>query len=240
MQKNIYLCLMKKTILALAAIIAFTVAASAQRYNNYGLELTNSDKVETNLRIAFPMYFGMSTLLNNNDSYLETILPQNFVYSLEMASMRISSRKSHIEGSLGVRWTFMDFSLRNKDITFREGLTGVYVPSPILLENLKYDGTKSKIHATYLGIPLRIAYKAGKGKVYAGASAEFLVKGYTKYRNPGYRETTNELFNRFRATAEAGFSYGLIGVFVSYGFTPLFPSDWSNARTISFSLTLGI
>lgn len=216
-----------------------TIAASAQRYNDYGLEILDSDKVESNLRLAFPMYFGVSALINNDRADLNTLLPQNFTYAIEMASVRFKAKRSHLEASFGVRWTFMDFSLEDTGNTFRK-VFGEYYRYPIIMENLKYDGTKSKLHATYLGVPVRLSYKAGKGRVYVGASAEYLVNGYTKYRKPAYREGASDMFNRFRATAEAGFSYRLFGVFFNYGITPLFPKDWSGANTVSFGLTFGI
>lgn len=240
---------MKKIIIVFAVFATFSVAASAQKrpgdseskkkYDG-GIELIKTEKVESNLRIAFPMYFGESLLLNNQDKNLETIFYKNFLYQLEMANLSFSSRKSHLGVSFGVRWTFMDFALNNTDITFRKNDAGVYAPYKILYENTKYDGKKSKIHASYIGIPIRLCYKAGRGKVYVGASAEYLVNGYTKYKNPGYREVHSDLFKRFRASAEAGFAYGLLGVFVNYGITPLFPSDWNDSHTLSFGLTLGI
>jgi hypothetical protein len=67
-----------------------------------------------------------------------------------------------------------------------------------------------------------------------------MIKGWTKYRNPGYREYCNDLFNRFRASAEAGASYGIIGIFANYSFTPFFTESISKSGVISFGLTLGM
>ena len=134
----------------------------------------------------------------------------------------------------------MDIAFEDTSVTFRPSSEGGYKTVPIIEESATYDGTKSKVHANYLGIPARLYFTAGKAKLYAGASADYMIKGWTKYRNPGYRETCNDLFNRFRASAEAGASYGIIGIFANYSFTPFFTESISKSGVISFGLTLGM
>ncbi len=248
---------MKKIIVILLVFTASCAVASAQYYSGYdrynrgyqdygqrdysgGFNLFSTDRVESNLRVLFPMYFGLSTMFNDNSKVLESILYKNFYYSLELANLRFSSRRRHIETSFGIRFTFMDYALNNTDITFRKDAGGIYQPFPIIAENSKYDGSKSKIHATYVGVPFKLAYKAGRGRVYIGASADYLINGYTKYKKPAYRENANDLFKRFRATVEAGFSYGIIGVFANYGITSLFPDDWSGANSFTVGLAIGM
>ena len=252
---------MKKIFLLLAVLTAFSFGASAQSYRNYGnyhrhngyhdraleysfphyldgFNLYRGNRVESNLRVLFPMYFGLSTMFNNQSNSLESILGKNFYYSFELANLRFYSRRNHIETSLGLRFTFMDYALNDTAITFRKDSDGVYQPFPILNESTKYNGKKSKIHASYIGVPVKVAYRAGRGKVYLGASADYLLNGYTKYKRPAYRESTVDLFNRFRASAEAGFAYGILGVFANYGVTTLFPSNWDKAHSFTFGLTV--
>ncbi len=216
-----------------------------------GLELSSGEKTELRLRLAFPMYFGESVLLGadylgpwagtSHGEFLQTKIYQNFVYNLEMASLHMTSKKSPLDVSLGLRWSFMDFSLANTGISFTstDGAASPYMPSTI--STAGYDGKKSKIHASYIGVPLRLAIKIGdRGKIFAGVAGEYLVKGYTKFRSPNTRTTTNGLFSTWRASVEGGLSYAGWGIWASYGFTPLFLPECSNARTLSFGIVMGI
>ena len=76
-------------------------------------------------------------------------------------------------------------------------------------------------------------------RAFVGASAEYRVGGYTKYKNPKHRAPHSGIFSPFRATVEAGVSYKTLGLFVSYGLTPLFPEELSDARTLSFGIIFG-
>ena len=249
---------MKKILLTLAAL-ALSAAAFAQDreidLEELGelnkIEITSGGKVETDLNLAFPMYFGASTLVGtnymgawsgiNNHHFLDMRTSKNFVYGLQLADLRI--RYNALDVSLGLRWTFMDFTFADSSITLRQAespLGKVYFPTPIAAETSTYDGRKSKIHASYFGIPLRLGLKFGKAMVYAGGSVEMLTGGYTKYKRPKYRSRCKEVFNPFRATVEGGFNYGGLGVFVMYGLTPLFQESLSDARTLTFGVTLGM
>ncbi len=244
---------MKKIMIFLAALTAFAAAAAAQDQiadlNDFSLSREDS-KIETHLHVAFPMYFGWSTLTNlnykgewsgiNTPEFLDTQIGNNFLYGLEMTAIHFSSSDGPLDVSLGLRWTFMDYTLRNSQLTFRRaGATGPYLPYPIKAEAPNYDGRKSKIHGTYLGIPLRMTLHYGKARVFVGASAEYLINGYTKYRSPKYRQDVTPMFNRFRATVEGGFYWGIVGVFANYSLTPLFPETLSDAHTFTFGIILG-
>lgn len=257
---------MKKIMILLAALTAFAAVAAAQDreidlngYSDFSLSKPDA-KIETHLHIAFPMYFGWSTLTNvnmkgawatiNSIDFLNTKIGQNFVYGLEMAAIHFSSSDGPLDVSLGLRWTFMDFSLENTQQTFRKNLneidgystaipTGTFMPYSIKNEAPNYDGRKSKIHGNYLGIPLRMTLHYGKARIFAGASAEYLISGYTKYKHPKYRQDATPMFNRFRATVEGGFYWGILGVFANYSLTPLFPDSLSDAHTFTFGIILG-
>lgn len=240
---------MKKIMLVLAAFAALSMGAFAQDLDSdiNEISLTKEDSpFHADLHLAAPMYFGTSVLVNPTnkgawamyDKIQEMQTGKNFVYGLEMASVHFFADGSPLDISLGLRWTFMDFTFKDSSITLREA-GDYFVPVPIKLENAGYDGKKSKIHANYLGIPLRFSFQADDFRAFVGASAEYLVSGYTKYRNPKFRQGASGIFNSFRATVEAGVTYKSLGFFVNYGLTPLFPEALSDARTLTFGVVLG-
>lgn len=201
---------MKKCIFLIAATVLFSTVVSAQRFDYDGLEIIHGDRVESSIKLVFPMFFG--TTITPGYSFAsaqrfadgEQFRPmKNFHYGLEIAGLRLYSKASHVETSLGLRWDFF---------------------------NIYPSVSGDRVRGTYFGVPLRLAYKAGKGKVYCGAAAQYLVST---------RHTTDP-FNGIRASAEAGYSYKMLGFYVNYGITPLFIREYSNARSLSFGLTLGI
>lgn len=244
---------MKKLILAIAAL-AFSCAAFAQdreidleEWDNFNkIELSKGrTRVESNLTFAFPMYFGWTTLTNINykgdwstgsmSNFLNFDTGKNFVYGLELLGMDI--RYGALGVNFGIRWTFMDFTFKDSYTTMIQVGNSF---SPSVITATGYDGRKSKIHASYFGIPARLSLNFGRATVYAGGSVEFLTNGYAKYRSPKNRTQMKDLFNSFRATVEGGFSYGNLGMFVQYGLTPLFPASLSDARTLTFGILLGL
>ena len=256
---------MKKLILAIAAL-AFSCAAFAQDreidlqdWDDFNkIELSKGrTRVESNLTFAFPMYFGWTTLTNINykgtwstsklPDFLNFDTGKNFVYGLELLGMDI--RYGALGVNFGIRWTFMDFTFKNSDISMGQMTAtnpadgtqySYYTPYVISKYIPNYDFKKSKIHASYFGIPVRLSLNFGKATVYAGGSVEFLTNGYAKYRAPKSKTQMKGLFNSFRATVEGGFSYGNLGMFVQYGLTPLFPASLSDARTLTFGILLGL
>ena len=240
---------MKKIFATLAVLAAIATAASAQNYDYDGFELAQTSGVDAKFRVAFPMYFGLSTVLNptynkawtafESQKTQNTILQKSFAYGIEIAGVRFISNSNPFELSLAVRYTFMDFALENTSYTYGKFGDDI-IPLLANLKDIEYDGTKSKIHANYIGIPARIAYKAGKGKVFAGISADYCLSGTYKFKNPKNKGNLDGLFNPFRASVEAGFAYGGLGIFLNYGLTPLFANDYSSANTFTVGLTLGI
>lgn len=259
-----------KKIFLLLALSALCTGALAQDLDLdiNQISLSRSDAaIETELEFGLPMYFGWTALTGVNykgawdylrrdacdyigrDNFLDTRTGKNFVYGFEMAAVHFSKPGGNWDVSLGLRWTFMDFTLQDSQVTFRKvhpvttnlaGNGNVYYPYPIQAETSNYNGRKSKIHGSYIGIPLRITYKTGDARIFAGASAEYLLKGYSKYRSPKNRQDVTPMFNPFRATIEAGVSYSSLGLFVLYGLTPLFPAELSDARTLTIGLLLDL
>ena len=232
---------MKKLIVLFVALTVALAPAAAQTFDYDGFELSTGRSVDSNLRVAFPMFFGFSMPLGaESATFPQNKFFQSFYYGLELASIRLASPYSPFEFSLGVRMTFMDIAFEDTSLTYRPSSEGGYNAVPVIDENAQYDGTKSKVHANYIGVPARLYFTAGRAKIYAGASADYMFKGWTKYRNPSYRENCDNLFNRFRASAEAGASYGLIGIFANYSFTPFFAESISKSGVMTFGLTLGL
>ena len=244
---------MKKLILAIVALTLSCAAFAQDReidleeWDNFNkIELSKGrTRVETNLTFAFPMYFGWTTLTNINykgtwstgslSHFLNFDTGKNFVYGLELLGMDI--RYGALGVNFGIRWTFMDFTFKDSYTTMVQAGNSF---APAAINVTGYNGAKSKIHASYFGIPMRLSLNFGKATVYAGGSIEFLTNGYAKYRSPKNRTQMKDLFNSFRATVEGGFSYANIGAFVQYGLTPLFPADLSDARTLTFGILLGL
>ena len=244
---------MKKLILAIAALTLSCAAFAQDReidleeWDNFNkIELSKGrTRVESNLTFAFPMYFGWTTLTNINykgtwstsklPDFLNFDTGKNFVYGLELLGMDI--RYGALGVNFGIRWTFMDFTFKDSYTTMVQAGNS-FVTAAINVTG--YNGAKSKIHASYFGIPMRLSLNFGRATVYAGGSVEFLTNGYAKYRSPKSKTQMKGLFNSFRATVEGGFSYGNLGMFVQYGLTPLFPASLSDARTLTFGILLGL
>ena len=81
--------------------------------------------------------------------------------------------------------------------------------------------------ATWFGLPLRLAVKpGGNWKLFAGCT-------------PAIRINRSPTVNPYRLSAMAGFSYRTVGLWASYGITPLY-LDTPGPRTLSFGVVLGI
>lgn len=236
--------------LALSAGLAFAQDRAIdledlEEFNKF--RFGSGSRVEAKLEVAFPMYFGNTVLTNINYKgewaplkamdFLDMNVRKSFVFGLEVASVHIKSAGGPFEASLGARWTFMDYTFANSAISM-EKVGGICVPYYILAAG--YDGRKSKIHANYFGVPLRLALNYSRFTVYVGGSAEVLVGSYTKYKFPKTRQEITGLFNRFRATVEGGFSYGNLGLYVQYGLTPVFSEMLSDARSVTIGILLGL
>ena len=81
--------------------------------------------------------------------------------------------------------------------------------------------------ATYFGLPVRLAVKpGGRWKLFAGIT-------------PALRVNRSSTVNPYRLSATAGFSYRTVGLWASYGITPMY-LDTPGPRTLSFGVVLGI
>lgn len=242
--------------LVVAALTALTLGAAAQdreidlntleEFNE--IQIARGDKIHSDLDILFPMFYGETMLTNItmkgaweglNPSLLNMRFTKSFLYGLELASVHFRTPSKLLDLSFGLRFTFMDFCFDRSDYTFRS-MGGVWLPVPIVEENPEFRGNKSKLHANYLGAPVRLTLGSGRFKIFAGASAEYCISGHTKYKRPKHRTTATDLFNPFRATVEGGIDFGATSLFVSYGLTPLFPETLSDAKTLTIGIIAGL
>lgn len=244
---------MKRIITVLAAMLAAFGTASAANVPD-SLQLASGKRVETTVRVVLPVYFGVSTLLDADylgswantgyGDFLGTRIEQNFNFDIEFFGLRFDAKSTPFEANLGLRFSFMDFSLSDTSITFSGNDSPSSIgcmPVRISDTDLSFDGAKSKIHASYLGAPVRFAMKYGAhGKIFVGVAPELLIHGYTKYRYPAHRSEAGTLFNPLRVSVEGGICYYGFGLWARYGLTPLFLPGCSNAKTLSFGLTVGI
>ena len=123
---------MKKMLLLLAALTLSAAAFAQDREIDFEsledlnkIEIASGGKVETDLNLAFPMYFGASALVGtnykgewtalNNTHFLDMRTAKNFVYGLQLADLHL--RYNVLDVSLGLRWTFMDFTFSNSEYT---------------------------------------------------------------------------------------------------------------------------
>lgn len=200
---------MKRILLTVVAVFLFVLASSAQQYYDYrDRYLPSRKRTETTLHVVFPMYVGLSTMIDVNGSELwpevsrtdlrNLVSNRSFLFSMEMAHLSFTSKGTPFEADLGLRYTFLN--------------------------------QRSTMNASYLGIPLRVGAKVGRqGKIFAGADAEVLVNGRTAESSP-------ELYP-YRIAAEAGISFGFLGIWAAYSLTPLFYSG-NNTRMLTIGLVI--
>lgn len=256
---------MKKFPVILFVLLSVQVAAAQNRivpsdledfseFNEFGRRQYN--RVSTSFDLAFPMHFAWSTLLdrtyNGAWSAMKTVegdflgldMGQSFLYSLDMCSYNFHfGVAGDFTLSLSLRWTLADFSLANTSYALMPaGGSDLLTPVSAAVRTPRYNGKKSKVHADYFGVPLVLKWKIDRIRVYAGATAEVLVRARGRYREPSvkYEIPGGNGFNRFRSTLECGISYGGLGVFASYGLTPVFDPALSDAKSFTFGIVLGL
>ena len=180
---------MKRIFTVLSAAVLLSTAAFAQRFDYYGTERIHGNRVESSLKVFFPVYIGCSPIDGSSH------------FGVEMAGVRFHAKASQVESSLGVRWDHMKY---------------------------RY-GNDSRLRADYLGVPLRFTYKAGRGRIFAGAAAQILT-------NTWNRDTVYP----FRGSVEAGFAYGMLGVYANYCVTPVFFNAAPTPGAFTVGLIIGV
>lgn len=256
---------MKKFLLVLAVLSFGTIVYSQNRivpsdldelenFNEFGKK--QYKKISTSFDLAFPMHFAWSTLYGTtydgvwaplqavSGDFLTLDMGQSFTYSLDMCSYNFHfGSERNFTLSLALRWTLSDFSLSNTGYALIPvGSSNTLTPVLAASRTPGYNGKKSKVHADYFGLPLMFKWKIDRIQVYAGATAEILVRARGRYREPSvkYEIPGGSGFNRFRSTVECGIAYGGLGVFAGCGLTPVFDPALSQAKTFTFGIVLGL
>lgn len=200
---------MKRILLTFVAIFLFGLTCSAQQYYDYrDRYLPSRSRTETTLHVIFPMYAGLSTMIDVNGSELlpdisrsdlqDMLTGRSFLFSMELAHLSFTSKGTPFEADLGLRWSYL-----NK---------------------------RNYMNASYIGVPLRVGVKVGRqSKIFAGADAEVFLRGSAS--DPSL------VYFPYRLAAEAGISFGFLGIWASYGLTPLFQSA-TDTRMLTFGIVI--
>ena len=197
-----------KRICFVAVILALaSFAAGAQtKYDLRGKDLPSSRRVTTTLRAVLPVYVGVSALVDSPGFSFPTTasgVVKSIAFGLEPVGLRFSAKGSPLESNIALRWQYM-------------GL-GAY--------------SDSRMYATYLGVPLRVACRFGSsGKIFATASADLLLTRQDRFAQP---------LNRWRASVEGGISWGSWGIWTAYGLTPLLQNGGA-ANTLTFGIVVEV
>lgn len=195
--------------------------------------------VTSRFKLAFPMYFGWTTMVGLPGGFPEMRTGKSFDYSLDLCSYNLYfGAARHHKLSLAARMDFMNFGFEDAYRTiYRIGdtyVTGITTGT---------NGRSSMLHANYMGVPLTYSFRAHHMEMYAGISAEFLLSGYALCRDPKIKTFYNSCFNKFRSALEVGVSYWHLGMFMKYSLTPLFSGNFpegGDARTLTFGILLGL
>lgn len=140
-------------------------------------------------------------------------------------------RKSRWSFNTALRFTADNYRFSNK-VTLIKNQSGYLMP-----QDLPSDVRKSKVTATYMGLPVRFSYMPVKDlKFTAEASANVLLRAHTKYKSPKTKANVPG-FNSFMATVGGSITYDGFGAFCSYSFTPLFDRG-SDAKAFTIGIRL--
>lgn len=179
-------------------------------------ELESSRQVNTWLQVILPAYVGLSMVpAVENFGQWGSGCYRDFCFGMEIAGLRFTSRGSNLEADLGVRFQLMNFA----------------GPAE----------SGSVMHAASFGVPLRGAVKFCRwGKVFAGVSGDVLVSGTSGKIGVAGRTNALDVLSRFRASVEGGVSWHGVGLWASYGLSPVFRPEFGDAHTVSLGVVIGI
>lgn len=154
----------------------------------------------------------------------------------EPASVSVAlDRKAHVSLVAGIRILADNFTF-SRPYTLVTNDAGAAVP-------LEIDGyvKKSKLTATYIGLPVRLSFLVGNSLHITGyASGDLLLGGHTKYKKPKVKGTVT-CFSPWRISVGGSITYSNLGVYCEYSATPLFEAGTgSDTRTISVGFRFGI
>lgn len=212
---------------------------SAERY----AEHHRPKRVTTSLGIA-SLDFGFNSFAGitytgrwaDRGDFLDLNSWKSIRLAWEPASVRVAlDRKANVLVSAGLRLTADNYSLANP-YTLSTDSEGHLMP-----EKLEGMIKKSKLTATYIGIPLRLTFRIGRDlRLSAMAAGEVLVNSHTKYKKPKVKNHLSGM-NDFRFSTGGSLTYDQIGLYVEYAVSPMFRAGTgADANTLSIGLRFGI
>lgn len=206
---------MKKTILVLA-VLFLSFSARAQRPNWDGGGI----------------YFGDSIVLGD---FYDMNAGKSSHFSIDGFGVIVPLTPSGIvDFRANIRYTYDNLFFKDK-MTLVSGVNGVPTPMP-----LSSDVKKSKLRFHTVSLPVGFAVNPGKVSIGALIAPGYVFDVSTKYKAP---KTKGDLsrFNKFSLRIEGVFSYDGYGVYVGYGFKPLFEEGiyGDDARILNIGVVLG-
>ena len=127
------------------------------------------------------------------------------------------------------------------NLFFKDPSTLVDSPAgPVAVPIVSNDFKKSKLRFHTVSAPVGFSVNPGKMSIGALIAPGLVFEGTTKYKAPKTKGKISD-YNRFSLRLEGVVSYDGYGVYVNYGFQPLFEAGvyGDNARLLTFGLVLG-
>jgi hypothetical protein len=155
-------------------------------------------------------------------------------FGMDIAGMYLQlDRRGDIYLGVGV-------SVQCDNYTFSNNITIKRIDGVIMPEELDKEYKKSKLTATYFGIPVYLTFRPyNKIKIALNGYAEFLTNSHTKYKKPKHKSDISGL-NPVQLGLGGSFTYSGFGVYVKYSLTPLFKSESGpGAHLLSAGLVIG-
>lgn len=191
-----------------------------------------------------PMDIGFNILTGTDcsgkwegkDSFLDMRGGKSVRFAFDIVGLTVNlDRKAHWAFNSAARFTVDNYRFLDSWVTLSRGEDGSLMPS-----STPAGTRKSKVAATYIGIPVRISFTPVKKlSITAEASANVLLRAHSKYAFPKVKETLPG-FNQLRVGIGGAIDYDGFGVYCDYSLTPLFKSGvGSGAKTLSVGFRFG-
>ena len=134
-----------------------------------------------------------------------------------------------------LRYTYDNLFFKDK-MTLVSGINGVPVATPLLGDGIK----KSKLRFHTVSLPVGFAVNPGKVSIGALIAPGLVFGASTKYKAPKTKGEVSR-YNQFSLRLEGVVSYDGYGVYVNYGFQPLFEAGiyGDNARLLTIGAVFG-
>src|SRR5574344_446858 len=185
---------------------------------------------------------GFNTLVNTDYSkyapeqndFLDLKGGKSIHFGMDIANIGLQlDKRGDIYLAVGV-------SINCDNYTFGNNITLKRINGVIIPVELDKDYKKSKLTATYFGIPVYLTFRPyHKVKIALNGYADFLTNAHTKYKTPKHKSNISGL-NPVQLGIGGSFTYSGFGVYVKYSLTPLFKSESGpEAHLLSAGVVIG-